>query len=394
MIVKGASQFPGVDFFDLDAELSRDEIMMRDTVRKFVDDEVIPVIADHYENATFPVDLIPKIAELGLLGATLPTEYGCAGIGSLAYGLVMQELERGDSGLRSFASVQGTLAMYPIFRYGTEEQRKKWLPEMAAGRKIGCFGLTEPDHGSDPGGMVTTAKATDGGYVINGSKMWITNGVVADVAVVWAKLDGEIAGFLVEKGTPGFRAVEQKHKLSLRASMTAELYFTDCEIPKENRLPDGNGLKAPLSTLNQARFGISYGVVGAAMGCYQAALDYQKERTQFGKPLASFQIQQERFAEMITEITKMQLIGIQLAKLKDSDRLKPAHVSLAKRNNCYQSLRIARMAREMMGANGISLEYHVMRHMCNLETVMTYEGTHDIHGLILGKEVTGISSFS
>lgn len=394
MIVKGASQFPGVDFFDLDADLTEDELMMRNMVRKFVDDEVIPVIADHYENGTFPVDLIPKIADLGLLGATLPTEYGCAGIGSLAYGLVMQELERGDSGVRSFASVQGTLAMYPIFRFGTEEQRKKWLPEMAAGRKIGCFGLTEPDHGSDPGGMKTTAKATDGGYVLNGSKMWITNGTVADVAVVWAKLDGEIAGFLVEKGTPGFRAVEQKHKLSLRASMTAELYFTDCEIPKENRLPEGNGLKAPLSTLNQARFGISYGVVGAAMGCYQAALEYQKERTQFGKPLASFQIQQERFAEMITEITKAQLIGVQLAKLKDSGRLKPAHVSLAKRNNCCQALRVARMAREMMGANGISLEYHVMRHMCNLETVMTYEGTHDIHGLILGKEVTGIAAFA
>jgi glutaryl-CoA dehydrogenase len=393
MIVKGVNRFPGVDFFDLDAELTKDELLIRDTVRKFVDENVIPVIADHYENATFPVDLIPRMGELGLYGATLPTEYGCAGIGSLAYGLMMQELERGDSGVRSFASVQGTLAMYPIFRFGTEEQRRKWLPEMAAGRKIGCFGLTEPDHGSDPGGMVTTAKETADGYLLNGSKMWITNGTVADIAVVWAKLDGEIAGFLVEKGSPGFRAVAQKHKLSLRASMTAELYFTDCEIPKENRLPDGNGLKAPLSTLNQARFGISYGVVGAAMGCYQAALDYTIGRTQFGKPIASFQIQQARFAEMITEITKAQLVGLHLAKLKDSGRLTPAHVSLAKRNNCFQALRIARMAREMMGANGISLEYHVMRHMCNLETVMTYEGTHDIHTLVLGKEVTGIAAF-
>lgn len=394
MIIKNASRFPGVDFFDIEAEYGEEELMARDTMRRFVDEEIIPGIAEHFENGTFPTEIIPKLGELGVLGATLPTEYGCAGISNLAYGLAMQELERGDSGVRSFASVQGTLAMYPIFRFGTEEQKQKWLPALAKGVKIGCFGLTEPDHGSDPGGMLTTAKEVDGGYLLNGSKMWITNGTVADVAVVWAKLDGEIAGFLVEKGTEGFRAVEQKHKLSLRASMTAELYFTDCLIPKENRLPEAAGLKAPLSTLNQARFGISFGVIGAAMGCYQAALDYTTERTQFGRPIASFQIQQAKFAEMITEITKAQLIGVQLAKLKDSGRLKPAHVSLAKRNNCYQALRIARMAREMMGANGISLEYPVMRHMCNLETVLTYEGTHDIHTLILGKEVTGIAAFS
>lgn len=394
MILSTPTAFQGLDFFDLDSHYTKEEILIRDTVRNFVDEEIVPIIADHFENGTFPKDIIPQLAEMGCFGATLPTEYGCAGVSSTAYGLMMQELERGDSGIRSFVSVQGTLAMYPIFAYGSEEQRRKWLPELASARKIGCFGLTEPDHGSDPASMVTTAKEVADGYVLNGSKMWITNGTVCDVAVVWAKLNGEIHGFLVEKGTPGFRAVEQKHKLSLRASLTAELYFSDCKIPKENILPGVKGLKGPLGTLNQARFGISFGAIGAAMGCYEAALNYTKGRTQFGRPIASFQLQQAKFADMVTEITKAQLVCLELARLKDSGRLKPAHVSLAKRNNCYWALEIARMAREMMGANGISLEYPVMRHMCNLETVKTYEGTHDIHTLTLGREVTGLSAFA
>ena len=393
MIVSTPAATQGVDFYDVSAEYNEEEILIRDTVRKFVDDEVIPIIAEHFEAGTFPIDIAPRLAEMGLFGATLPTKYGCAGISSLAYGLVMQELERGDSGVRSFVSVQGTLAMYPIYAFGSEEQRKKWLPELAAGRKWGCFGLTEPDHGSDPSGMLTTAEEVSDGYVLNGSKMWITNGNIADVAIIWAKLNGKIQGFLVEKGTPGFRAVEQKHKLSLRASMTSELSFIDCKIPKENILPEAKGLKAALATLNQARFGISFGATGAAMGCYETSLAYAIQRIQFGKPIAGFQIIQAKFADMITEITKAQLVCLQLARLKDSGRLKPEHISLAKRNNCYKALEIARMAREIMGANGISLEYPVMRHMCNLETVITYEGTHDIHTLTLGRAVTGISAF-
>jgi glutaryl-CoA dehydrogenase len=393
MIVAAPNETQPVDFYDVESYYSEEEIQIRDTVRQFVDNEVIPIIADHFENGTFPKHLIPKLAEMGCFGATLPTEYGCAGVSNLAYGLMMQELERGDSGIRSFVSVQGTLAMYPIYAFGSEEQKRKWLPELAAARKIGCFGLTEPDHGSDPAGMKTTATEVSDGYVLNGSKMWITSGTVADVAVVWAKLNGEIAGFLVEKGTPGLRAVEQKHKLSLRASITAELYFSDCKIPKENRLPHAKGLKAPLSTLNQARYGISFGAIGAAMGCYESVVNYTKTRVQFGKPIASFQMIQAKLAIMLTEITKAQLVCLQLARLKDSGKLKPAHVSLAKRNNCHWALEIARMAREMMGANGITLEYPVMRHMCNLETVKTYEGTHDIHTLTLGREITGISAF-
>lgn len=385
--------FQGVDFYGIEADFSEDERLIRNSVRKFVDEEVEPIIGEHYENGTFPMHIIPKVAEMGCFGATLPTEYGCAGVSNLAYGLMMQELERGDSGLRSFVSVQGTLAMYPIYAYGSEEQKRKWLPELAAGRKFGCFGLTEPDHGSDPGGMKTTAVKTNDGYVLNGSKMWITNGAIADICVIWAKLDGEINGFLVEKGTPGLRAVEQKHKLSLRASMTAELSFTDCKIPLENRLPNVKGLKGPLATLNQARFGISFGAIGAAMSCFETAANYSKSRIQFGKPIGSFQIVQAKLAEMLSEITKAQLVCMQMARLKDSGRLTPAQVSLAKRNNCHQALEIARMARELMGANGIMLEYPVMRHMCNLETVKTYEGTHDIHTLVLGKEVTGISAF-
>jgi len=394
MIIKDAIAFPGVDFYDLDSELNDEELMIRDTVRKFVDQKIIPSAGQHFEDGTFPLELIPEFAEMGILGPTLPTKYGCAGVSDLAYGMIMQELERGDSGVRSFVSVHGTLAMYPIYTFGSEDQRQKYLPEMAAGRMIGCFGLTEADHGSDPGSMETTAVEVDDGYILNGSKMWITNGSVADVAVVWAKLEGEIHGFIVEKDTEGFTAIAQKHKLSLRASITAELYFNDCKIPKANILPGVKGLKGPLATLSQARFGISFGVLGAAMACYQAALDYTKERTQFGRPIASFQLQQAKLAEMLSEITKGQLVCQQLAKLKANGKVRPVHISLAKRNNCYWALNIARTAREMLGANGISLEYPVIRHMCNLESVYTYEGTHDIHTLILGQEITGIPAFS
>ncbi len=382
-----------IDFYGIESQYSEDELLIRNTVRKFVDEEFAPIVAEHFEAGTFPQHLIPRIAGMGVFGATLPQKYGCAGVSNLAYGLMMQELERGDSGLRSFVSVQGTLAMYPIYAFGTEEQRTKWLPDLAAGKKFGCFGLTEAEHGSDPSGMKTTAKKVSDGYVLNGSKMWITNGTLADVAVVWAKLDGEIEGFLVEKGMPGFTAVEQKHKLSLRASVTAELYFNDCKIPLANRLPDAHGLKAPLATLTQARFGISFGALGAAMSCYETAVNYAKQRIQFGKPIAGFQIIQEKLAEMLSEITKGQLVCLQLARLKDAGKMTPAQVSLAKRNNAYQALEIARMAREIMGANGIVLEYPVMRHLCNLETVKTYEGTHDIHTLVLGKEITGIAAF-
>ena len=384
---------PPNDFFDLASEYSEEEVRIRDTVRRFVDERVAPLIADCYEAGTFPFEIVPQLAEMGLFGAQLPTEYGGAGIASLAYGLAMQELERGDSGVRSFVTVQGTLAMYSIYAYGSEEQKLYWAPKLAQAEKIGCFALTEPDHGSDPAGMVTTARVSSSGYVLNGSKMWITNGSIADVAVVWAKLGGEVQGFLVEKGTPGFKAVEQKHKLSLRASITAELHFNDCDIPKENKLPEAVGLRAPLSILNQARFGISFGAVGAALSCYETALAYAKSRKQFGKPIAGFQLQQERFAEMATEIAKAQLLCLRLAKLKDEGRLHPAQISLVKRNNCYQALRIARMARQIMGASGISLEYPVMRHLCNLETLVTYEGTHDIHTLVLGKAITGLSAF-
>jgi glutaryl-CoA dehydrogenase len=383
-----------VDFFGIESSYDEDDLLIRDTVAKFVDDEVVPIIADHFEAGTFPIQLAPKLAELGMFGGTYPVEYGGAGISNLAYGLVMQELERGDSGLRSFVSVQSALAMFPIYAFGNENQKRRWLPEMAAGRVIGCFGLTEPDHGSDPAGMKTTAKETDDGYVLNGSKMWITNGNIADVAIVWAKLDGVVNGFIVEMDRPGMKAIEQKHKLSLRASVTSELFLTDCRIPRENRLPDARGLQAPLSALNQARYGIAFGAVGAAIDCYRTALNYARHRVQFGKPIAGFQIIQVKLAEMITEITKAQMICLQLARLKDQRRLTPIQISLAKRNNVHYALEIARMAREILGANGIMLEYPVMRHMCNLETVRTYEGTHDIHTLSIGREVTGLSAFA
>ncbi len=328
------------------------------------------------------------------MGANLPEKYGCAGVNNVAYGLMMQELERGDSGIRSFASVQGALVMYPIYAFGSETQRRKWLPALANGEKIGCFGLTEPDHGSDPGGMETTAVKDGNNYILNGAKMWITNGSVADVAVVWAKLDGVVRGFLVEKGASGFSAPEMMNKHSLRASVTSELVFQDCRIPADNLLPESKGLASPLSCLTQARYGIAWGVIGAAMACYHEALTYAKTRIQFNKPIASFQLVQQKLVYMLTEITKMQLLALQLGRLKDQKKMKFTQVSLAKRNNVYQALEIARLARDMLGANGITSEYQSMRHMCNLETVKTYEGTHDIHTLIIGGDVTGIPAFS
>ncbi|NOY06005.1 MAG: acyl-CoA dehydrogenase [Chlorobi bacterium] len=389
-----ASQFIGVDYYNIESLLSEEERMVRDVVRRFVEEKVLPIIEDHYMAGTFPDELIPHIAGLGVLGATLPEKYGCAGANNIVYGLMNQELERGDSGVRSFASVQSGLVMYPIFKYGSEEQRQKWLPVLATGEKIGCFGLTEPDHGSDPGSMVTKAVETDNGYVLNGAKMWITNGSVADVAVVWAKLNGVVRGFLVEKGTPGYTTTDMKGKHSLRASVTSELVFSDCEIPKENILPNVTGLRGPLSCLTQARYGIAWGAIGSAMACYDAALSYAKTRIQFGKPIASFQLVQQKLVRMLTEITKAQLLVLQLGRLKDAGTMRFTQVSLAKRNNVAMALECARTARTILGANGITSEYPVMRHMANLESVYTYEGTHDIHTLIIGADITGIEAYA
>ncbi len=385
--------YKGVDYYDIDDMLTDEEKSIRDTVRDFVNEEVIPIIEEYNQEMQFPTQLIPKMAELGIFGPTLPVEYGGMGINNIAYGLIMQELERGDSGVRSFASVQSGLVMYPIYTFGSEEQRKKYLPKLASGEMIGCFGLTEPDFGSNPGGMITKAEKKDGGYVLNGAKMWITNGTVADVAVVWAKLDGKVRGFLVEKGTKGFTAPETKHKLSLRASVTSELVFEDCFIPEENLLPNSTGLKSPLMCLTQARYGIAWGVVGLAMECYNTALNYSLTRVQFGKPIAGFQLTQEKLAYMVTEITKAQLLNYQLAKLKDSGKMRPQQVSMAKRNNCEIAKIIAGMAREMLGANGILDEYPIMRHQNNIESVKTYEGTHEMHTLILGEDITGLAAF-
>ena len=386
--------YQGVDFYKLDDLLSEEEQMVRDTVRQFVNERVNPIIDEHFEAGTFPTELIPQMADLGLLGANLPEEYGCAGMNNVAYGLVMQELEAGDSGLRSFASVQGALVMYPIFAYGSEEQKKKWLPLLAHADKIGCFGLTEPDHGSDPGGMVTRAKRTGNGWVLNGTKRWITNGTVSDIAIVWAKDDdGEIQGFIVECDSPGFQAPEIKKKLSLRASITSDLIMDDVEVGEESRLPNGVGLKSPLGCLNQARYGIAWGGIGAAMSCYDWAVHYTKGRTQFGKPIASFQLVQEKLAHILTEITKGQLLSWRLGRLKDAGKLHFAQTSLAKRNNVRVGLESARLARDLMGANGITLEYPVFRHMVNLESVYTYEGTDHMHTLILGEAITGIAAY-
>ena len=385
--------FKGVDFFKVDDLLTDEERMVRDTVRRFVDEKVLPVIDKHFEDGTFPTDLIPQVGELGLLGGTLPEEYGCANMNNVAYGLVMQELERGDSGLRSFVSVQGALVMYPIFAFGSDEQKKYWLPKLATGEKIGCFGLTEPDHGSDPGGMETRAKKTSKGWVLNGTKRWITNGTMSDVAVVWAKVDDVVRGFLVETDRPGFQAPEIKAKLSLRASVTSDLIMDDVLIPEENLLPKSSGLKSPLMCLNQARYGIAWGGLGAAMACFDCAVDYTKGRTQFDKPLAGFQLVQEKLAHMLTEITKGQLLAWRLGRLKDEGKLHFSQVSMAKRNNVGIALEVARMARDLMGASGITLEYPVFRHMVNLESVYTYEGTDHIHALILGEAITGIPAY-
>ena len=386
--------FKGVDFYRMDDLLSDEERMVRDTVRRFVDERVIPIIDKHFEEATFPTELIPQLADLGLFGGTLPEEYGCAHMNNVAYGLVMQELERGDSGLRSFVSVQGALVMYPIFAFGSEEQKRKWLPLLAKGEKIGCFGLTEPDHGSDPGGMETRARRTDKGWVLNGTKRWITNGTVSDVAIVWAKTDNnDVRGFIVETNRPGFQAPEIKAKLSLRASVTSDLIMDDVVIPEENILPKSDGLKSPLMCLNQARYGIAWGGVGAAMACFECAVDYTKGRTQFDKPLAGFQLVQEKLARMFTEITKGQLLSWRLGRLKDEGKLHFSQVSMAKRNNVGMALETARLARDLMGASGITLEYPVFRHMCNLESVYTYEGTDHIHTLILGEAITGIPAY-
>ncbi|HOB52696.1 MAG TPA: acyl-CoA dehydrogenase family protein [Acidobacteriota bacterium] len=381
--------FHGVDFFGFDALLSDEERMVRDTVRRFTDDQVKPVIDTFHREGHFPVTLIRPMAELGLLGANLDG-YGLPGLDGAAYGLIMQELERGDSGIRSFASVQGALVMYPIHAFGSEEQKAHWLPRLGAGEAVGCFGLTEPDFGSNPGGMTTRAEATANGFVLNGSKMWITNGDLADVAVVFAKLGGEVNGFLVERGTPGFATQEIKGKFSLRASDTATLFFEDCRIPAANRLPDARGLKTALMCLTQARYGIAWGVIGAAMECYHTALEYAKERVQFGgRPIAAHQLVQEKLAWMITEITKAQFLTLQAARLKDTGELKFHHVSMIKRNNVDMALQCARLARDILGAAGIVDDHPVIRHMLNLESVRTYEGTHDIHTLIIGQQITG-----
>lgn len=393
------TRFSGTDFYQIDALLSDDQRMVRDQVREWVEERYLPLVEDAYEKGYFPSQLIPELAEFGVFGCTLPEKYGCANVSYLTYGLAMQELERGDSALRSFASVQGSLSMYAIYAFGSEEQRLKWLPKMARGEVIGCFGLTEPDHGSDPAGLITRAVPKEGGYLINGAKMWITNGTIADVAVVWAKLKNEatgkdsINGFLVEKGTAGFSAPEIKHKHSLRASITSELVLEDVWVPQNSRLPSAMGLRAPLACLSQARYSIAWGTLGAAMACFHSAVEYAKERVMFGKPIGSFQLVQEKLATMLTEITKAQLLVLQLGRLMDAGKAKSEQISLAKRNNCAIALDIAREARDILGANGISSAYPVMRHMCNLESVKTYEGTHNIHGLILGQQITGIDAF-
>ena len=391
--------FEGVDFYDVDGLLSEEERAVRDMVREWVQEELMPVINEHYMAHTFPKQLIPQMGELGFFGANLPEEYGCAGLNNVAYGLINQELERGDSGLRSFASVQGALVMYPIFAFGSEEQRKEWLPKLATGEKIGCFGLTEPDFGSNPGGMLTRAVRDGDDWVLNGSKMWITNGSMADVAIIWAKTGDvddakSIRGFIVETDRDGFTAKDQEGKLSLLASDTSELVLQDVRIPDSNLLPESGGLKSPLMCLTQARYGIAWGAIGAAMACFTEARDYAKNRVQFaGKPIAATQIQQVRLADMLTEITKAQLLVLQLGRLKDAGTFTASQVSMAKRNNVDIACECAREARRLLGGNGIRIEYQSMRHMANLESVYTYEGTHDIHGLILGHTITGLPAY-
>lgn len=389
------------DFYAVEDLLNADERAVRDTVRRFVDEEYLPLARRHFADATFPTELTPRLAALGCFGPTVPTEYGGAGLNSVAYGVMTQELERGDSGLRSFASVQSSLVMYPILSFGSEAQKRHWLPRMARGEAIGCFGLTEPDFGSNPGGMITRAKRVDGGFVLNGTKRWITNGSIADVAVVWAKLRTDerdpqsevIRGFLVEKERPGLSRPLMHGKWSLRASITSELILEDCFIPEENLLPGSGGLKSPLMCLTQARYGIAWGAIGAAIACYECAVDYAKSRVVFSRPIGGYQLVQAKLVEMLAEITKAQLLCWRLGRLKDAGEMTPEQVSLAKMNNVSQALAIARVARDILGANGITDDYPVIRHMLNLETVNTYEGTEDVHRLTLGRAITGLNAF-
>jgi glutaryl-CoA dehydrogenase len=387
------ARFPGVDYLLIDSQLSEQELLVRQTTRQFVDDRVAPLVRDCFREGRFPRELIPEMARLGFFGANL-AGYGCAGMSNVEYGLVMQELERGDSGLRSFVSVQGSLVMYPILTYGSDEQKERWLPCLQSGEAVGCFGLTEPGFGSNPAGMKSTARQDGSDWVINGEKTWITNGSVADVAVVWARTPDGIRGFLVEKGARGFSSSDIHGKLSMRASVTSSLVFSDCRVPESAQLPCAKGLKAPLSCLSQARYGIGWGVIGAAMDCYETARSYSTVRKQFDdRPIASHQLVQEKLAWMITEITKAQLLALHTGRLKDGGRLEPAHISMLKRNNVAIALECARLSRDLLGANGITDEYPVMRHMCNLETVKTYEGTDHIHALVIGERVTGVAAY-
>ncbi len=388
-------QFKGIDYYGIDDLFKEEERLVRDTVRDFVEREFLPHIKEYWEEARFPLDIVPRLGELGLLGPTFPEEYGGSRMGYMAYGLMMQELERGDSGLRSFVSVQSSLAMYSIYTFGSEEQKKKYLPKMSRGELIGCFGLTEPDAGSDPGSLKTHAIREGNQWILKGSKMWITNGSIADVAIVWAKDESEeILGFIVEKGIEGFSAPEIKGKMSLRASVTSELVFEDVRISESQRLPNARGLRSALMPLTQARYGIAWGAVGAAMACFEEALEYSKDRVQFDKPIASFQLTQEKLADMLTELTKAQLVAYHLGRLAEKGKMRYTHVALAKRNNVRAALNIARTARSILGANGISIEYNSMRHALNLESVETYEGTYEIQTLILGRDLTGMDAIS
>jgi glutaryl-CoA dehydrogenase len=391
-----AFPFRGVDFLAFDTLLNQDERMVRDTTRRFVEENLIPIVEQCNRDGRFPRELVRPMGELGFFGANLHG-YGCAGMSNIEYGLVMQELERGDSGLRSFVSVQSALVMYPIYAFGSEEQKQRWLPALATGEKLGCFGLTEPDFGSNPGGMRTRARKTSDGYVLNGEKMWITSGSIADIAVIWAKLEDEddtVRGFLVETDRPGFQAHDVHGKWSLRASVTSGLALQDVHVPATTLLPGSGGLKSPLMCLNQARYGISWGVIGAAMSCYDTALQYSKLRKQFrDQPIASHQLVQEKLAWMITEISKAQLLSLHIGRLKDQSQVSFEHISMAKRNNVWMALECARLARDILGGAGITDDYPIMRHMMNLESVKTYEGTHDIHTLILGNSITGIPAF-
>jgi glutaryl-CoA dehydrogenase len=386
-------RFPGVDYIQFDSLLSEQELLVRQTARQFVDERVVPIIREAYNSAIFPAGLIREMGELGFFGANLEG-YSCAGMNNVEYGLIMQELERGDSGLRSFASVQGALVMYPIHTYGSEEQKQRWLPKLQSGEALGCFALTEPDFGSNPSAMRATAQKRGDGWILNGEKTWITNGSAADVAVVWARAPEGVRGFLVEKGTPGFETSDIHGKLSMRASVTSSLHFSGCAIAESNCLPGAQGLASALGCLTQARFGIGWGVLGAAMDCYETARSYTLARKQFGdKPLAGHQLVQEKLAWMITEITKGQLLALQVAKLKDAGKMEAAHVSMLKRNNVAIALECARLSRDLLGANGIMDEYPIMRHMCNLETVKTYEGTDHIHALVIGEKITGLPAY-